>query len=43
MTLGLGTPAVAFSLPSTTGTVRLDDLLGRPFLLSFYSMAFTPA
>lgn len=42
MTLTLGSPAVDFSLPATTGTVSLADLRGRPFLLAFYSMAFTP-
>ena len=42
MTLGLGSPAVDFSLPATTGIVRLAALRGGPFLLSFYAMAFTP-
>jgi|GEM_PF-4687903 len=42
MTLMPGAPAVDFYLPATTGTMRLWDLRGRPFLLSFYTMAFTP-
>lgn len=42
MTLTPGAPAVDFSLPATSGMLRLSDLRGRPFLLSFFSMAFTP-
>ncbi|HWI62892.1 MAG TPA: hypothetical protein VNT75_13685 [Symbiobacteriaceae bacterium] len=42
MTLTPGGPAADFYLPSTHGLLRLSDLKGRPFLLSFYSMAFTP-
>lgn len=42
MALTLGSPAVDFSLPTTLGMLRLGDLRGRPFLLSFFSMAFTP-
>lgn len=42
MTLTLGTPAVDFSLPTTMGMIHLADLRGRPFLLAFYAMAFTP-
>jgi peroxiredoxin len=36
------TQAVDFTLPSTQGQVSLQGLKGRPFLLSFFSMAFTP-
>lgn len=42
MTLAVGARAVEFTLPSTKGEVSLAGLRGRPFLLSFFSMAFTP-
>lgn len=45
MTLALGSQALDFQLPATqggNGLVTMDSLRGRPFLLSFYSMAFTP-
>ena len=42
MTLPLGAAAVDFTLPSTDGEVSLKALRGEPFLLCFYSMAFTP-
>ncbi|HLN60215.1 MAG TPA: hypothetical protein VK464_01595 [Symbiobacteriaceae bacterium] len=43
MTLPVGAAAPAFDLPATRGgTIARDGLLGQPFLLSFYSMAFTP-
>lgn len=42
MSLALGGPAVPFHLPATTGEVSLERFRGKPFLLSFYSMAFTP-
>lgn len=42
MSLSPGTPAVPFELPATTGELRLAAFRGRPFLLSFYSLAFTP-
>ena len=37
-----GSRAIPFTLPSTEGEVSVDGLKGRPFLLSFYSLAFTP-
>lgn len=40
--LNIGDPAVDFHLPATTGEIALSDLKGRPFLLSFFTMAFTP-
>lgn len=40
--LVLGSPAIDFSLPSTSETVELAQLRGTPFVLSFFSMAFTP-
>lgn len=42
MALAVGAKAVDFTLPSTHGEVSLSGLRGRPFLLSFFSMAFTP-
>jgi hypothetical protein len=42
MPLSPGSPAPDFHLPSTAGTATLSGLKGRPFLLSFFSMAFTP-
>lgn len=42
MPLSPGSPAAPFHLPATTGMLSLDGLRGRPFLLSFFSMAFTP-
>lgn len=42
MPLAQGSPAIPFQLPSTTGEVLLSRLRGAPFLLSFFSMAFTP-
>jgi len=42
MTLPVGAPAADFHLPSTAGEVSLADLTGEPFLLSFFTMAFTP-
>ena len=42
MVLSPGKQAVHFDLPSTHGEIALDDLKGKPFLLAFFSMAFTP-
>jgi peroxiredoxin len=42
MTLPHGARVPDFHLPSTHGEVALSHLLGRPFVLSFFSMAFTP-
>ncbi len=42
MPLAPGDPAVPFHLPATTGEVSLGRLWGKPFLLSFFSQAFTP-
>jgi len=42
VTLTPGTPAVPFNLPATTGDLSLEQFSGQSFLLSFYSMAFTP-
>lgn len=42
LTLAPASTAVDFTLPSTTGTTAMGALRGRPLLLSFYSMAFTP-
>lgn len=42
MVLAPGTPAVDFTLPGTQGQISLADLKGQWFLLSFFSMAFTP-
>lgn len=40
--MNIGDPAVPFQLPATTGEVGLQGLSGHPFLLSFFTMAFTP-
>ena len=42
MALSPGSPAISFQLPATTGEVSVGRLWGKPFLLSFFSMAFTP-
>lgn len=43
VTLHVGAGAVPFELPATMGEkMTLEGLRGRPFLLSFFSMAFTP-
>lgn len=42
MTIPIGAPAVDFTLPAVAGEVSLQALRGSPFLLSFFSMAFTP-
>lgn len=43
MTIQVGTQAPDFDLPTTKGgNLALQGLIGAPFLLSFYSMAFTP-
>ena len=43
MSLAPGDPAPAFALPTTTGTLTLEDLSGRSTILFFFPEAMTPA